>query len=237
MLPLKKFLLSSLGKKYVMGVSGLALIGFLFMHLGGNILLYSPNPDHFNAYGAGLKGMLGPLFYPAEMSLFVLFVVHMAMAIYLHFVDKPKARGAKYAAGQKGKGGGSKWGWASVNMIVTGLVLTFFLVIHLYQIRYQWQFGTIHTTMLDGEEVINLHKYVADLFKSPWMVAFYCGVMGYLMLHVRHGAWSAVQSLGAMKPEWSKAVYALSAIVAVGVAAGFFFFPLWFYFDIASKFQ
>ena len=224
MLPFKKFLFSSIGKKYVMAVSGLALLGFLVTHLAANLTLLTGDPDLINAYGHGLKTTLGPFFYPAEFGLFGLFVVHAIMAFVIHLKDKSDAPGGKHASGfhgmksryqnQRGKGGPSKYGLSASNMIISGGVLVAFLIFHIWQIRWHSEFGSQLTTTLDGEQVADLYRYCAEAFADWWVVVIYVGTSLFLGLHLRHGFWSWVQSLGAMKPEWSKAIYALAALVA-----------------------
>lgn len=235
MLALKKILFSSIGKKYIMAISGLGLIGFLVLHVLGNLTLLTGNPDLINGYGAKLKSGLGPMFYPAEFALLGLFFVHFAMGAYIHFVEKKAARPEGYRKGQRGKGGESKYGLAASNMIFTGIAILAFLVMHLLQIRIDSEFGRKLTTQLNGEEVADLYRYSNELFASGWMTAIYVGFMIFIGIHLRHGAWSAIQSLGAMKPEWSKAIYALSLIAAIVLAGAFLLIPIWMHFDLASK--
>lgn len=232
---LKKMLFSSIGKKYIMAVSGLGLVGFLVTHLAANLTLLTGNPDLINAYGAGLKSTLGPLFYPAEFALTGLFLVHIAMAVYINVVEKRAARPEKYSKAQRGKGGPSKFGIAGSNMLITGALLAFFLVIHIYQIRYQTEFGTQLMTTINGEPVADLYRYCNELFASPLMTAFYVGVMIFLGIHLRHGFWSAVQSLGAMKPEWSKPIHGLALIIAILFAIAFLIIPIWMHFGMAAR--
>lgn len=243
MLPFKKFLFSSIGKKYVMALSGISLVGFLVTHLGANLTLLTGNPDLINAYGHNLKSLLGPFFYPVEMGLFATFAIHFVLAFVIHFKDKPEALGKKGSAlrrgykDHRGKGGNSKFGLAANNMIYTGGLLLVFLVVHLYQIRYQWQFGSKYTTDLNGETVPDMYRYCAELFADPLVVGFYVTTMVIVFLHIRHGFWSWVQSLGAMKPEWSKGIYFIALAVAATFAIGFIIIPIWMHFDIAGKLQ
>lgn len=218
-----------------MAVSGLGLVGFLVTHLAANLTLLTGNPDLINAYGAGIKSTLGPLFYPAEFALVGLFLVHIVLAVYINVVEKKAARPVGYAKAQRGKGGPSKFGVSGSNMLVTGGLLAFFLVIHIYQVRYQTEFGTQLTTTLNGEKVSDLYRYCAELFASPLMTAFYVGVMVFLGIHLRHGFWSAVQSLGAMKPEWSKAIHGFGLLIAILFAVGFLIIPIWMHFGIAAR--
>ena len=75
----------------------------------------------------------------------------------------------------------------------------------------------------------DLYALVDAAFASPGWVAFYVGSMLFLGFHLRHGFWSAFQSLGAMKPEWSKAIYGLGLALAVVLTIGFLGIPIYMY--------
>lgn len=227
MLPLKNALNSSIGRKFVMSISGIALLLFIIVHLLGNLPLYLKDGGAtFNAYAAGLESF-GPLLYVAELGLLAVFFVHIAYSIRVTLANK-KARGQAYDAGLKTKGQPSNMNIASRNMIVTGIVLFVFLVIHIWQFRIQKIFYE-ETMLVDGKEVTNLYQLVVDVFANPINVIFYCGVLLFLGAHLRHGFWSALQSLGAMKPQWSKGIYALGALFALAMVVGFFGIPIYLF--------
>lgn len=237
MIPIKKALTSSLGKKYLMAISGVGLLGFIVVHLLGNLTLYYPDSYAFNAYAKGLHDF-GPLLYVAEVGLAAVFGLHIVMALVLQN-DKTKARYQKYKVRQESKGGGSRMNTASRNMIITGVVLGAFLIYHIAHFRLGLFGGADYTTMVDGEEARDLYRLVDESFswEQWWNVVLYMGVMGFLMLHLRHAFWSWFQSLGMMKPEWSDAIYKAGFAFAVAIAAGFLFIPLWFLFDVPGLLQ
>ncbi len=230
MLALKKALRSSIGKKYVMGITGLALVGFMVTHLAGNLALYFPGTDAFNAYTAGLHAW-GPLLLVAEIGLGLLFLVHAVMAIWIQ-ADKKKARPGDYYAGLKTKGGPSKMSVFSRNMIISGGVLLIFLVIHVWQFRFGPGIESGYFTMLDGKESRDLYRLVDETFSDPIWVGFYTIVILFFFAHVRHGFWSALQSLGAMRKSWTPVIYGLGLLVALIFLAGFAFIPVYMYLDI-----
>ncbi|MFW5968405.1 MAG: hypothetical protein ACOCV2_12845, partial [Persicimonas sp.] len=78
----------------------------------------------------------------------------------------------------------------------------------------------------------DLYQMVVDAFQEPGWVAFYCIAIFLMGWHLRHGFWSIFQTLGAMNDRWSKPVYALGAVIAIALAAGFFFIPLNLYFFV-----
>lgn len=234
MLPLKKALLSSVGKKYVMGVTGLALIGFMFTHLYGNLALYWPSGDPFNRYTKSLHDWGGWL-TAAELGLGALFVVHAAMAVYLQW-EKQRARKEEYAAGLRTKGGPSHMNFFSRNMFwASGFLLLGFLVIHVLQFRFGPNMLDGYTVTLDGEEARDLHRLVREVFQDPVWVAIYVIAVGALAAHVRHGFWSALQSLGAMHKSLTKPVYVMGSLIALLFFAGFALIPIFLYLEIPWK--
>lgn len=225
MLTVKKALSSSIGRKYLMAMSGLALVGFIILHLAGNLALYSPDATIFNAYAAKMKAM-GPLFYVAEIGLFGLFLFHILLAINLKISHK-SARPEKYAVSQTDKGRGNV---SSKNMIITGGILAAFLIFHVIDFRFGPGMEEGYTTTIDGEQVRDLYRLVVEEFKELPHVIIYTLTMLFLGFHVRHGFWSAFQSLGAMNPRYEKPVYALGLLIAITASAGFLFIPVYIYF-------
>ena len=237
MLTIKKALTSSLGKKYVMGVTGLALIGFMITHLLGNLTLYWPDSTLFNAYAKGLHDF-GAALYVAEIGLLLLFGVHAAMAFVLQR-DKVKARDIGYAANQTSKGGESKFGLASNNMFWTGLVLLGFLIVHVLQFRFGNGIAEGYAVTIDGAESRDLYRLVYETFNpeetSGWIWGgIYVAVMIFLGLHLRHGVWSWLQSLGGNTGRISPVLYTIALALAVLLAAGFLFIPIYFLLGFGS---
>jgi succinate dehydrogenase / fumarate reductase cytochrome b subunit len=211
-----------------MAASGLALVGFLASHLAANVLLYLPDGLPYNTYVKNLHG-LGPLLAVAEVGLLGLFVLHMAVALKLHFAGG-KQRGRQYKVGQTSKGGASKYNFSSVYMIVSGLVLGLFLVMHVAWFRFEIGVTGEYMTMVDGVATRDLYRLVVDSFKNPVMAGVYTAVMLFLGVHLRHGFWSAFQSLGMMAPKYTKPIYALGILIAISFAGGFLGIPFFIYF-------
>lgn len=225
---LKEALNSPVGRKFVMSISGIALVLFVIVHLLGNLTLYIPDGgETFNQYAAGFEAM-GPMLYVIELGLLAVIVLHISYGI-ITAIKNRKARPEPYDESVESKGGPSNLSLASKNMIVSGVALGFFLIVHVWHFRIRKMFvgekaeETGHT---------DLYAMVHDAFSDPFWVAFYVGAMVFLGFHLRHGFWSAMQSLGAMKPEWSKAIYALGFFVAVVLAVGFLGIPLYIYFVV-----
>lgn len=226
MIPLKKALESSIGKKFLMSISGIALVGFIITHLIGNLPLYLPADKAgpmLNEYSAFLASF-GWLLAAAEIGLAAAFIIHMAYGIRTTLINR-KARKNNYAKGVVTKGGPSHLTTLSRNMIFSGVVIGVFLIVHLWQFRIPK--GSMETiTLANGTSGVDLYAVVAQTFSQPINVIFYTLVMLVLGAHLSHGLWSALQSLGAMKPAWSKAIYTLGILIAVVLAAGFLFIPI-----------
>ena len=228
MVPLKRLFSSTLGRKYLLGASGFALVLFLFVHLFGNLALYSGSGDAINAYAAKLHGLLGPVIIVAEIGLLLVILLHVVTAIQVSAKNK-MARGVAYDHA-KSKGGPTKNTAASRNMIVSGLVLLIFLIIHVKQMRFGAGVEDGYTTTVNGVMTLDLYRKVLDVFVHPGWVIFYVACMFFLGAHYRHGFWSMFQSLGALNPRWSKLIYALGLGLAVVISAGFLFIPIYIYF-------
>lgn len=228
MIPLKQALSSSLGKKYLMAMSGLGLVGFVVTHLLGNLQLYAPNAKYFNAYAEKLHS-LGPGLWALEIGLIGIAVLHIALAFGL-VSGSNKARGSRYQHSLQTKGGQSYSSPASKNMIITGLILLVFLVVHIAHMK----FGVFDPETIKGmvgpteDGKFNLYLRVKTAFSNPGWVVFYMVCMGVLFAHLRHGFWSAFQSLGALNRRMERPAVALGLIVGGLLAAGFLGIPVFF---------
>lgn len=217
---------STVGKKVVMALSGIFLMLFLIVHLAGNLTMFAPGSELFNQYAHKLESM-GVLLYIAEAGLLAIFLFHVVAAIQVHW-SKKNARSGRYAM-TASKGGPSKMTVASRSMIITGLILLLFIPIHIWMFKFNM--GEAHPmAVVDGKPVKDLYLVVVESFKNPFIAFGYTLVMLLLGLHLRHGFWSALQSLGAMSPRWTPAIYTLGLLFAILMAGGFLLLPMYFYF-------
>jgi succinate dehydrogenase / fumarate reductase cytochrome b subunit len=210
----------------LVALTGLALFGFLVMHLAGNLLLLV-GPETFNAYSEALVS--NPLVIPAEIALLVIFLLHAYNAVRVTLSNRA-ARPTAYA--QKSRAGGaSRKSTASTTMILTGLVMLVFVVIHVRSFK----FGPYYEATLDGAVVRDLSRLVVEAFGDPLTAGFYALVMILVGTHVWHGFWSAFQSLGAGDTSWTRRLQMVGWGLATILAAGFFFIPVWVYFAGSSS--
>ncbi len=196
---------SSVGKKQLMAVTGLGFIGFLTMHLIGNLTIYM-GADAFNSYAEHLHA-LGPLVLVSEMGLLLLLCVHVTTGSLL-FYENWQARPQRYVS-KKWAGGRTVF---SATMPYTGFLMLVFVVVHLITFK----FADI------GQPVFEI---ASGVFANMCYVFFYTFSMIVVAFHVKHGLWSAFQTFGANHPKYMPAVQGLSILFGLAVAAGFGFLP------------
>lgn len=198
---------------------------FLIVHLGGNLTMFI-SADLFNSYAHHLEA-LGPLLYVAEAGLLAIFLFHVVSAFQV-VAEKKRARpdGYEVTASKKGP---SKMTVASKSMIYTGIILLIFIPAHIWMFKFNagnaFDYVDIH-----GKDMKDLFQVVANAFSNPFVAFGYAAVMLLLGLHLRHGFWSSLQSLGAMSPKLSPLIYTVGLIFAILVAGGFLILPLYMYF-------
>jgi succinate dehydrogenase / fumarate reductase cytochrome b subunit len=206
-----RFFASSIGRKQLIAMSGLALCGFLVTHLVGNFLILA-GADAFNLYAHKLIS-LGPVLYVAEAGLAGLFAIHLGLAAKLTLENKA-ARGQKYYVKNRTGRGET---FMSATMPYTGLILLVFLVLHILHFK----FGAYYSTTVDGVVMRDLHRTVVEYFKSPLNVAWYVFAMCAAALHTSHGFASAFQTFGWTHGKWTPKVKSLGVVYAIVVAGGF----------------
>lgn len=234
MLTLKNAFTSSVGKKFIMGLSGLLLTGFLIEHLIGNLALYSSDGTAYNSFVLFLHDF-GKFLYVAEIALAGIFLIHIFAAINVTSGNRIAKTRSPYMSKPKKGSKDSKNTSSSRKMIYTGVGLLIFLIIHIWSFRFGPGIEEGYTTMIDGRQARDLHRLVYETFQDPLWAGGYALVMFFLGFHLRHGFWSAFQSLGLAFPRFSKIIYALGVLLALLVAAGFLFIPIAIYFDIPSQ--
>lgn len=206
-------LASSVGKKLVMGLTGLLLLGFLVEHLHGNLkLLEDPSGKAFNDYVAFLQSF-GPLLLVAEIGLALLFLAHAFLAFRLT-LENVQARRQGYVV--RARRGGSTAG--SLTMFYTGALILAYLVKHLLDFRFDARFFDDPATL------------VRATLSQPGHALVYLAVAPVLGLHLSHGFRSAFQSLGLNHPAWNPVLEKLAWLVALLFAFGFAAFPIYFSF-------
>ncbi|MGD8992485.1 MAG: succinate dehydrogenase cytochrome b subunit [Desulfobacterales bacterium] len=199
---------SSIGKKLLMAVTGLSFIAFLVAHLAGNLTLYAGGAA-FNAYAEKLHS-LGPVLTVFELGLLALALIHVTTGITL-YIQNYRARSVPY---EKDEAAGGRT-LSSLTMPYTGFIILGFVVFHL-----------INFSFVDKSDR-TIFEIVSTAFASPVYMIIYVIVMIIVALHVRHGFWSAFQTLGANHPKYMPALMVLSVIVGAIIGVGFGLLPLY----------
>ncbi|MFU8812389.1 MAG: succinate dehydrogenase cytochrome b subunit [Balneolaceae bacterium] len=213
---------SQVGRKILTGLTGLFLVLFVIFHLGGNLAIFG-EPDAMNRYSLMLHNF-GPLLWIARVGLLVTFVLHAWIGISI-WLKKRKARPTNYEV-YSSKGGPSKQSLSSRSMAFTGVVLLIFVVFHINT----FALGDTDTVLIDGQETHDIKTLVLDTFQNPFYAFGYAFVMLLLGTHLGHGVWSAFTSLGLSSKKASAMVYTIGAVLAVVLAVGFLFMPIYIYF-------
>lgn len=202
---------STLGKKVVMGVTGLIMIGFLCLHMLGNLQAFQ-GAEKLNAYGTLLHGPLHEVTLVTRVVLLVSVVLHVVAAVELTLLDRA-ARPVGYARQQPQAATA-----ASRTLRVGGVVLLVFIVFHLLHFTT----GQAHPEFVPGDVY---HNLITGL-RRPVVAVFYLVAMAALGLHLYHGAWSSFRSLGAARPRPNPLYRPVAASVAVIVWLGFSVIPV-----------
>lgn len=219
------FLSSSVGTKILIAITGLLLFVFLIGHLAGNLQLLAGDGGHaFNTYAYKLE-RLHYLLYAIELGLIAIFVVHIFKAVS-NYLANQHARPQAYALKKPARHTSQKT-LASTTMILSGLTVFVFVVVHVRMFKYG-PAALLPTG--EGTEMRNVYQLVVDEFQNPWLVAFYVLAVGLLGMHLSHGLASASQSLGATAPSWTAKAWKTGRVIAYVLAAGFAALPLFIFF-------
>jgi succinate dehydrogenase / fumarate reductase, cytochrome b subunit len=208
---------SSVAEKLLIALTGLALFLYLVVHLIGNSLLFL-GPSTFNGYAHVL--ISNPLIIPVELGLAAIFVLHVWKTVAMWWHNRG-ARPEPYYK-KRWAGGASRKSLASSTMIYTGSLIALFVILHVRAFKYG------PAAELDGTR--DLYGLVFGFFRSPLNVTFYEICLALLGFHLWHGFSSAFESLGGDEPRYTPKVLLLGKVLAIVLAGGFFFIPLWAFF-------
>jgi succinate dehydrogenase / fumarate reductase cytochrome b subunit len=206
-------LLSSISAKGVMALTGLALTLFVIAHLLGNLQLYLGR-DALNAYAAKLQG-IPEVLWPFRIGLLTVFVVHIVLGIRLVRRNR-QARPVAYAFPNTRKAS-----TASQTMLLTGLVLLAFVVVHLSHFTLGIiQPETFAHDFRDSKGRYDVYFMTVKGFREWWMSLFYVVSMVVLGIHLSHGVSSTFQSLGLNPPRWATWIKRGGLTLAMAVMIG-----------------
>ena len=199
---------SSVGKKMLMAVTGLGLIGFLSVHLLGNVMAFA-GAEAFNGYAAKLHS-LQPYLSVFNIGLATLGLVHIVVGIILFF-ENLKARPTRYKVYQNP--GGRTIG--SNTMPYTGVLIALFVIFHLLKF-----------TFVD-KSVTPIYQQMAATFANPLWVLFYVVAMVIVAVHISHGFWSLFQTFGINNPRYMPLIMKLGLVVTFVFGIGLGILPIY----------
>jgi succinate dehydrogenase / fumarate reductase, cytochrome b subunit len=205
---------SSIGRKFIMAITGLVLVGFVFGHLVGNLQIFLP-PDHINGYAHFLQG-LGPALWIVRIVLLAAAALHIWAAVVLTLESRAARGPSEY--------GVKKWlkaTWASRAMRWTGVIVFFFILYHLAHFTLgiaghdtfktqlpEWtmrhdakELGM--TLAKQGEVVHDVYSMVFLGFANPVVSLFYIIATSLLSVHLLHGIESLFQTIGWRNGTWA----------------------------------
>ena len=185
---------SSIGRKVVMSVTGIALILFLTFHGCMNIVaLFSGE-----AYNM-ICELLGANWYAvvATLGLAALAVIHIVFAFILTAQNRTARGSERYAVTDKP----AKVEWASQNMLVLGIIVVLGLLLHLFNFWYNMMFAEI-AGFTNGHLPSDGFAFIVDTFGNPVYVILYVIWLCAIWFHLTHGFWSAMQTLGISGKIW-----------------------------------
>ena len=220
---------SSIGLKMLMAVSGILMVGFILAHMAGNLHVFEGR-ESMNEYAEGLRTFGEPLL-PRESLLWVMrlglvasVVVHIWSSVVLTR-RALAARPVRYASKKPAKGESRH---AAATMRWGGAVIVLFVVWHLLDLTFR----TVNPVK-DAPDAYG--AVVATFAPERWPVTvFYLLALVALGFHLRHGVWSAVQTIAGPGTAWRRRWQAVALAVALIVVAGFAIVPLAVSFGLVS---
>jgi succinate dehydrogenase / fumarate reductase cytochrome b subunit len=182
---------ASIGRKFVMGLTGLFLITFLVVHVSVNACIFAnDNGQLFNmvaeVFGTNI------FIRTMEIVLFAGFIIHIVQSLLLTLQNN-KARPVGYAAFS----GEANSKWYSRSMGLLGTLILIFLIIHL---KHFWVISRFTDRITGGKET--LFDEMREVFSQLWVVILYCAAMVSLSYHLMHGFQSAFQTMGWNHPKY-----------------------------------
>jgi succinate dehydrogenase / fumarate reductase, cytochrome b subunit len=217
---------SSVGKKYIMAITGFALVAFVIAHLLGNLQIFL-GKETLNRYGHFLQSNL-ELIWPARIGLLVMLVLHVWAAIRLT-AENRAARPQAY----------KKWNptvasYASRTMMMSGLIVFFFIIYHLLHFTVQVEainltgqnFVSFTEPLPDGSTRHDVFKMMVVGFSNPGVSIFYIIAMALLALHLSHGVQAMFASLGWKNRSYGVLINAAAKATAIFIFVGYVSIPI-----------
>jgi succinate dehydrogenase / fumarate reductase cytochrome b subunit len=222
------YLGSTVGHKVVTALSGLGLVGFVIVHLIGNLKILPGGPESreaINAYAHFLKHDLGAILWIFRAGLLTIFVLHVVLTVRLK-AKTANARPVPYAHYRPAQAT-----LASRTMLSTGLVILAFTLFHLAHYTFAWVHGAQrpdgtwvnYLSLTDDKGRHDVYSMMVAGFTTPWISVLYLVSQAVIAVHLSHGVKSSLQTLGLVGRRFSLLArwlgYATAVVVLVGNCA------------------
>lgn len=215
--PLLVFAKSSIGKKWIVGISGALLVLFVIAHLAGNLTIYiGPYGEGINVYAQALHASTAFL-WAARGGLLVVFLIHIFTTLSL-VLENRRARPQRYAVKTHVQ--------STVfvrTMALSGLVVLSFLIFHVLQFAAGL---SPHSGLYDMEGRHDVAAMIIQSFHNPWVSGFYLLSLVLLGMHLSHGLSSIFQTFGLNGRKSSGLIKCVALVASWGLMAGFASIPL-----------
>jgi succinate dehydrogenase / fumarate reductase cytochrome b subunit len=215
---------SSIGRKYVMAVTGLFLIVFLIVHAYVNVnVLFENGRENFNRAANFMSTNI--LVRIMEFGLFAGFIIHIYQGYALEFRNRG-ARSNKYAVNAPAQTSS----WYSRSMAILGTLILLFLIVHLYDFWFVSRFGHLEEATYGAVKTHDLYGKMKEVFSREWVVILYVAGCFSLAWHLLHGFQSAFQTLGWKHRKYARLIENLGMAYAILVPLIFALMPIFMYF-------
>lgn len=219
-----EFFTSSVGKKLVMGLTGIFLILFLVVHAGVNACIWAMDGGEMFNEAAHFMGSV-VIIRIMEVFLFAGFFIHIIQGLTLELQNRSRRRrGYEVAMGNKG----SKWYSRSMGLL--GTILLIFLIVHWWHFWVPSRFTGVEPVVLNsGLETHNMFALMQATFSQLWVVVLYVVACGSLCWHLIHGFQSAFRTLGVFNNRYLSLLHTLGVGYSVVISLAFALMPVSMY--------
>jgi len=210
---------SSIGKKVIMAVTGLIWIGFLTLHLYGNLKVFG-GAAYFNEYSEGLREIGAPIFGHTHLLWLARIVLLVAIGLHIWSAYELSAQSLKSRPQKYGKYRTLQADYASMTMRWGAIAIFLFIIYHL--MHFTFGIPGVHNDFIPGDAYHNL----VTGFQSIPAAIIYIIAMIALGFHLYHGTWSLFQTLGLNNRSYTRLIRVLASVLAIGLTIGFISIPV-----------
>lgn len=210
---------SSIGKKIVMAITGLVWIGYLLLHMYGNLKVFA-GADAFNHYAESLRTLGEPVLAHGHLLMLVRIVLAISLALHVWAAIALKAMAMRARPRNYATYEIVEANYATVTMRWGGAAIAAFTIYHLA--HFTWGMRALQNDFVRGEPYHNL----ISGFQNPLHVALYLAALTVVGLHLYHGTWSFFQTMGLRRSALDPGIRALSLVLALAISIGFATVPI-----------